>query len=177
MSKYAKEKYTKQVATAQPTSVAEKTEPVVTPPVAIVAATAEKKAYGERPTRTSLVGKMRTQYNHLDPSFEYHIFNDKPGRLEAAKEAGYEFETKGLLGDKMVEGGKLPGSVVSKPVGDGVTGYLMRKPKEWYEADMKPVLEQANRIEKQIKGESIDGFDNASTMKTLMYKEVKPQEE
>lgn len=62
-----------------------------------------------------------------------HWFNDIPGRLDRAKEAGYEHV-------KDADGKTVSRIVGSASEGGGLRAYLMKIPQEWYDEDMK--LEQ-----------------------------------
>lgn len=94
------------------------------------------KTKGKRPTRTPLGARNRLTFKGLDPAFNYRVINDQDDRLARAQEAGYEFvESSEKLGDPRVAEASAIGSAVSKPVGGGVTGYLMRIPKEFYDED------------------------------------------
>jgi len=66
--------------------------------------------------------------------FHDHWFNDIPGRIDRATEAGYEH-----VKDK--DGKNVSRVVGTSPEGGPLTAYLMRIPEEWYSEDMK--LEQA----------------------------------
>jgi hypothetical protein len=79
-------------------------------------------------------------------------------RLSRAQEAGYEFVTgEGKLGDNRVaEGGKLD-SRVSKPVGNGVRGFLMRIPKEYYREDQAAKAAKIDEIESAMKPNKAKG--------------------
>lgn len=76
---------------------------------------------------------------------------DNPGRVELAKEAGWEPVTgDGILGDPAVDNCREPGSCITRPVGGGKVGYLMRKRRDWYEEDMEPVRQKALKQEEEI---------------------------
>jgi hypothetical protein len=55
-----------------------------------------------------------------------HWFNDEPGRVDTAKQAGYTHVLDAA--------GKNRSRVVDKTT--GMLGYLMKTPQEWYEHDM-----------------------------------------
>lgn len=75
-------------------------------------------------------------YADKDPNYHYHIFNDVDDRVERAEAAGYECVTsKESLGDTGAGVATAPGSAVTRPVGSGITGVLMRIKKEWYDED------------------------------------------
>lgn len=91
---------------------------------------------GKRPKRTPLGSRARLKFDKKEPGFTYRVINDVDDRLIQAQEAGYEFVTgDGALGDpRVAEGGRVD-SRISKPVGNGVRGFLMRIPDEYYNAD------------------------------------------
>ena len=116
-----------------------------------------RSASADRPdrnkkTRTPLGARNRLTFSNLDPEFQYRVINDTDDRLARAQEAGYEFvESSEQMGDKRAaEAGKI-GANVSKPVGNGTTGYLMRIPKEWYDEDQAAKQKQINRTETAMK--------------------------
>lgn len=119
-----------------------------------------------RPKRTPLGARNRLTFGAQDPNFVYRVINDQDDRLQKAQEAGYEFvQSDQKLGDERVaEGGKLD-SRVSKPVGNGVRGYLMRIPREYYTEDQQAKADRINATEeamkpKQSKGEYGSGLTN-----------------
>lgn len=61
--------------------------------------------------------------------YHRHWFNDSPGRIETALEAGYTH-----VEDK--EGKKVSRVVGINPGGGPLMGFLMETPEEWYEEDM-----------------------------------------
>jgi hypothetical protein len=99
-----------------------------------------KKPVG-RPARSEKVrvplgARNRLTFGDLDPKFNYRVINDDQDRLARAEEAGYEFvQSEGKLGDNRAAEGTSMGANVAKPVGGGMTGYLMRIPKKFYEED------------------------------------------
>lgn len=99
-----------------------------------------KEPVRARPKRTPLNARNQLDYTNKEDGFTYHWFNDKEGKIDQATSAGWETVTdadKTCANDKMVEGARLPGSTVAKPVGFGVNAYLMRKPTSEYEEDME----------------------------------------
>jgi hypothetical protein len=103
---------------------------------------------GNRPTRTPLGQRNRLTFGNLDPDYQYRIVNDKDDRIKAALEGGYEFvESDDTLGDVRVAEASKVGKNVSKPVGGGTTGFLMRIKKEWYDEDQQRKLEAVERTE------------------------------
>ena len=101
-----------------------------------------------RPKRTPLGQRNRLTYDNLDPAFEYRVINDKDDRLKRAQEAGYEFvHEAGKLGDERVAEGTSIDSRVAKPVGNGMTGFLMRIPKELYAEDQAGKIAEIEKTE------------------------------
>lgn len=97
-----------------------------------------------RPKRTPLTARQQLARSNTPDGFVERWFNVKPGSIEAAEEAGWSTVKRDERGGvKMVEGGLLPGGVTQKPVGQGVTAVLMRKPKDEYDEDMA-LTEQRN---------------------------------
>ena len=111
-----------------------------------------------RPKRTPLGARNRLTFGEQDPNYVYRVINDQDDRLKAAQEAGYEFVSgDGELGDKRVaEGGKID-SRISKPVGNGVRGFLMRIPREFYEEDQKAKAERIDATERAMKPNKAKG--------------------
>jgi hypothetical protein len=106
-------------------------------------------------TRTPLGARNRLTFSNLDPEFQYRVINDVDDRLMRAQEAGYEFvESPEQLGDKKVAEASKIGTSVSKPVGNGTIGYLMRIPKKWYEEDQAAKQKQIDQTEAALKPET-----------------------
>jgi hypothetical protein len=118
---------------------------------------------GERPNRSKpkrvkFNDRNRISFSGMHPDFVYRVVNDKPGRIERMQEIGYEFvESDEQLGDyRVAEGSKL-GKAVSKAVGGGVNGYLMRIKKEFYDEDRKAKDERVDSIESALKPKKSEG--------------------
>lgn len=111
-----------------------------------------------RPKRTPLGARNRLSFGNQDPNFVYRVINDVDDRLQRAQEAGYEFVVSDeQLGDKRAaEGGKID-SRVSKPVGNGVRGFLMRIPRDYYDEDQKVKQDQIDETEKAMKPNTAKG--------------------
>jgi len=73
-----------------------------------------------------------TAVKDQDPNFKYRFVNDKPGRVEMFKEAGYELVESAKIGDSSVDGTHTESGVVSKDMGKGDTAYLMKQRKDWF---------------------------------------------
>ena len=86
-----------------------------------------------------------------DPNYVYRMVNDKDDRIERFKEAGYEIVNKKTdIGDPQVGEGSQVGTPVSKPVGNGRTGYLMRIKREWYDEDQAAKTAKNKLVEKHL---------------------------
>jgi hypothetical protein len=105
-----------------------------------------------KPVRTPLGTRNRLTFKNIDPDYNYRVISDKDGRLQRAQDGGYEFvESTEGLGDQMAAEATKMGKNVSKPVGHGVTGYLMRIPKSLYDEDQKAKQGQVNATEQTMK--------------------------
>ena len=125
-----------------------------------------KERLASRPKRTPLGARNRLTFDKQDPNYVYRVINDQDDRLQRAQEAGYDFVVSDeQLGDKRAaEGGKID-SRVSKPVGNGVRGFLMRIPREYYAEDQQAKAERINATEASMspnaaKGEYGSGLTN-----------------
>lgn len=76
-----------------------------------------------------------TAVKDQDPNFKYRFVNDKPGRIEMYKEAGYDLVESAQVGDSNVDGTHNEDGVVSRDMGKGDTAYLMRKRMDWHKED------------------------------------------
>jgi hypothetical protein len=78
------------------------------------------------------------------PGFYSHWFNDKPMRIEQAKQAGYEHRLD------------AQGKPVSRPVGTrdgggGMLAYLMDIPQAWRDEDMAAHAKKVDEIDRPIR--------------------------
>ena len=102
--------------------------------------------------RTPLGARNRLTFKRLDPNYVYRVINDTDDRLARAQEAGYEFvQSKESLGDTKAAEATKVGSNVSKPVGAGTTGFLMRIPKEYHAEDQQTKQDSIAESEKAMK--------------------------
>ena len=119
-----------------------------------------------KPKRVKFNDRNRISFSDLDPNYVYRVVNDKAGRIARMQEIGYEFvESDEQLGDYRVAEGSKMGKAVSKPVGGGINGYLMRIKKEFYEEDRKEKDRRVDDVEaalkpKKDKGEYGTGLTN-----------------
>lgn len=82
--------------------------------------------------------------------------NDKPGRLDAALAAGYEFAQDGVAGSTN------PGSRISRPVdvnedGSPRSAYLMEIPEEFYREDFAAKQAALDETDAAIRAGNIQG--------------------
>lgn len=82
--------------------------------------------------------------------YHRHWFNDLPGRIESALEAGYTHVL-----DK--EGKKVARVVGVSPTGGPQTGYLMETPQEWFEEDMARQQAVVDENDQAIRTGSVAG--------------------
>lgn len=112
----------------------------------------------------------------LDHSrYVYRWANDKDGRVEDTKGAGWEPAPEGTPEDA----GSLAAAsesehIHTRHVGGGVKAVLMRKPKEWEEEDLKPLEEKNQHIEKTIFGEVDQPYQYGKVQVGDRFSERKP---
>jgi len=111
-----------------------------------------------RPKRVPLGQRNRLSFGKQDPAYVYRVINDQDDRLVQAQEAGYEFVISDeKLGDKRAAEAGAVDSRVSKPVGNGTRGFLMRIPKEFYEEDQNEKMGKIVEVEKALKPDTSKG--------------------
>ena len=91
-----------------------------------------------RPNRIPLSGADRNimVIEDMDPNYQYRWVNDKPGRIERFKRAGWEMVIgKSKVSDAKADSSDNVGSLVTQQVGPDVTAYAMRIKKEWFLED------------------------------------------
>lgn len=130
----------------------------------------EKSKAVNRPKRTPLGARNRLSFGNQDPNYTYRVINDVDDRLKLAQEAGYEFvHGSDKLGDERAAEGGAIDTRVSKPVGNGVRGFLMRIPKEFYNEDQATKMKAVEETEKAMapaKKRDIDGAYGEGLTKT-----------
>ena len=95
-------------------------------------------------------------FDKQDPNYFYYVFNDDDsGKKEFAEEVGYEYvKSDEGLGDGGAGTASKLGSVVTRPVGGGMTGVLMRIRLDWYKenkaAEQKEIDEKERVLRRQI---------------------------
>lgn len=104
-----------------------------------------------RPERTPVAERNRLSFKNQDPNYVYRLVNDVENRIEDFKNAGYEVVTNGdKVGESRAGEGTGLGSAVTKQVGQGITGVLMRIRKEWYEEDQKRHQRNVREVESSL---------------------------
>lgn len=95
-----------------------------------------------------------------DETYKYTWVNDDRGMLERFIDGGYDFVEHDVeVGQRDVEASKGTAKRISKNVGQGVTAYLMRIPKEWHEEDMAAKAKRIDESEEDIKRTLNSGKD------------------
>jgi hypothetical protein len=85
------------------------------------------------------------------PGFYRRVVNDIDDRIQQFKDAGYEPVVGDMLGGEVgVNDPKKLGAIVSKPVGNKITGVLMEIPLEFYEEDQKAKQEKLAFAEREM---------------------------
>lgn len=126
-----------------------------------------------RNLRTALTGGRNILTVHgLDPNYHYCWVTDINGKVEHFQEMGYEFEHQENLGvgDVSVDQGKSVGSKISKNVGGGLNAYLMKFPKDEWDAAMGDIQSELDQQEREWKKQLNSGKDGTYGNVTLERK-------
>lgn len=104
--------------------------------------------------------RSRLNVKGKDPNYEYRIVNDVDDNISIREEQGWEVVTDAevKIGDKRVADPTDTGSPKTVSVGGGLTGYLMRIKKEWYQEDQAAKQAQVDKVEQATKPSNRDGF-------------------
>lgn len=113
----------------------------------------------ERPQRTPIHGlRDKLSVKGQEPGFHYVWVNDY--NTDSYEQGGYEFVTHAVqVGDKHIESSKVSSGRVSMPVGNGITGFLMRIPQEYYEEDQAELQNDISEKESAMKQDLNSGQD------------------
>lgn len=84
------------------------------------------------------------------PHYHRHWFNDTPGRVEEALQAGYT-----NVEDK--EGKRVVRVVGVSPSGGPLNAYLMEIPEEWYQEDMVAQQKRVDEMDSAIRRGAVAG--------------------
>jgi hypothetical protein len=87
-----------------------------------------------------------------DPNYYYYWFNDVNDDIHRAKLAGFEHvkAESHEVGGRGVDSSKTDTSIISMPVGQGVTAYLMRQPMEYRNEDLAIRNANVNATEESL---------------------------
>lgn len=114
-----------------------------------------------RPRRTPVRDQYRGRQSvrGKDSNYEYRWVNDEDGRVQLLQEDAWEIVTDQDLqiGDRRVAEPSTEGSPRTISGGNGVTQYLMRIKKEYYEEDLAAKQRQVDQLENATKNDR-DGF-------------------
>jgi len=115
----------------------------------------------KRPNRIPVSGKRDIlTVEGKDPNYKYTWVNDTNGMVQRFKQGGYEVvEHDVMVGQNQADHSNPTSKAVSMNVGQGVTAYLMRIPKEWHDEDMKAKQDRIDRSEADLKRTLNSGKD------------------
>lgn len=113
----------------------------------------------ERPKRVPMSQRNILAVRDLEEGYHYRWFTDKPGRIQAALEAGYEFVEGSTAGDVRVADATPVGAKTTKQVGGGDMGYLMRLPADLRQEDeaLKAKRNDETEVGVRREREKVDG--------------------
>lgn len=101
----------------------------------------------ERPKRVPVGVRQVLTYPPI-PGYRVRLVNDVDDRIDRFKAAGYvPVESHEILGDPSCGSGSQEGSAVSKPVGAGRKGVLMKIKNELYQEDQAAKQREVDEIE------------------------------
>lgn len=116
----------------------------------------------ERPTRIPVSGEARNvlTITNSDPNFVYRYVNDSVDRINKFLTAGYEFVIDPHItvgdGNDPSDPGAI-GAAVSRQVGNGTVGYLMRIKREFFLEDQEAKLQATRDGEAALKQSIVNG--------------------
>lgn len=124
--------------------------------------TTENTKSKRQPRRAAINGTRNVlTIQGKDPNYVYRIVNDSGDRINQMKEIGYEIVTdKGVkVGDRRVANPTQEGAPVKVSVGGGLSAYVMRIPKEFYQEDQDAKMRHIAELESSMKKEARDSAD------------------
>lgn len=108
----------------------------------------------KRKTRKPLHQQKRIFFRDSEEGFYYRVVNDKPGRIQSFKDAGFEIvEGKNQDSLQGTYSSNQMGSTAAFDVGNGMIAYRMRIPREQFDADNAVRIEEGKNIDREIAGE------------------------
>jgi len=104
-----------------------------------------------RPTRIPL-GTRNVLTAPKRKGYVRRFVNTEPGRVQQYEAAGYTLVKEDIqVGDPTIGKNPQPGSVVSVPVGNGITTVLMEIKEEFYKEDQKAKQDRILMAENDMK--------------------------
>lgn len=94
----------------------------------------------------------------LEEGWHYVWINDD--QVDRFLEGGYDFvEHSVIIGDRSIDAASQVGGRISKAVGNGVTGFLMRCPEEIYQEELAMLEQDVSEKESAMKNRLNSGED------------------
>lgn len=107
----------------------------------------------KKPGSTAVSGlKLHIDKDKLDPAYEYRWVNDTPGRVNQLYEQDWDKVEDGSI---VSAPGTVPTQHVGSDAGRPINAILMRKRKEFYEADQKEKQAPLDAMDAAIRGGTI----------------------
>lgn len=105
----------------------------------------------ERPKRVPINGlRDKLSITGAEPGWHYTLVNED--NVQAYLAAGYDYVTHEVhIGSRKIDQASMVGGRVAIPVGNGVTGFLMRCPQEIFEEEMKLTDERTDATEQSMR--------------------------
>lgn len=116
----------------------------------LTGATSDGEPPRHRPTRKPFGSQEQKLAWPVEEGFRHYWFNDIPGRVARALEAGY-------VHVENVEGKKVQTVVGVSMDGKPLDAFLMKIPQEWYEEDMKAQQAKVDESDRSIRRGDITG--------------------
>lgn len=106
----------------------------------------------KRPHRVPLSEQKKIHIKE-DDGYVYHLFNDTGNRIKKAELGGWEkVSDKAMDEYRGLSNPDQLGTCASQSVGNGITGYYMRIPKELYEQDQELKVRKTEETVKSVAG-------------------------
>ncbi len=105
----------------------------------------------ERPQRVPINGSRdKLSVRGQQPGWHYCWVNED--RVERYLAGGYEFVSHEVhVGDRKIDQASMIGGKVAMAVGNGLTGYLMRCPQEYFDEEMKLTNDRTDETEQSLR--------------------------
>lgn len=118
----------------------------------------------QRPKRTPVGARNRLSISNQEAGYSYRIVNDLDDRIDQLTKNGWELVPANdvKVGDSRVDNASTLGSAATVSVGQGVTGYVMRIQKDWYEEDQRYKQQQVDAVEGTMKQDARRNADYGS---------------